>query len=256
MMLTAIIIDDEQKGRIALKQKLCDYCPGVELLAEAGDGAEGLKLIEKYEPKIVFLDIEMPRMDGFEMLKQLRNKNFHIIFTTAYDQYAIKAIKYSAFDYLLKPVDIEELKAAVERIQEYLPQAQTAKKLEALEQNLHGKGIFNKIAIPTLDGLLFFNINDIIHLEASSNYTTIYFKDHSKLTASKTLKDFEELLPVDIFFRPHHSHIINLNYIKRYLKGDGGQIEMQNGNYVDVARRRKDEFLKIIGNSHHTNAGQ
>ena len=245
-MLTAIIIDDELKGRIALKQKLCDYCPQVELLAEAGDGAEGLKLIEKYEPEIVFLDIEMPRMDGFEMLKQLRNKNFHIIFTTAYDQYAIKAIKYSAFDYLLKPVDIEELKSAVERVEQYLPEAQTAKKLETLEQNLHPQNPFNKIAIPTLQGLLFFNIADIIHLEAQSNYTVIFFSNHPKLIASRTLKDFEDLLPPGIFFRTHHSHLINLNYIKRYIKGDGGQIELQNGTFVDVARRKKDEFLKTI----------
>ena len=248
-MLTAIIIDDEPKGRMALKQKLYDYCPQVELLAEAGDGAEGLQLIEKHKPEIVFLDIEMPRMDGFEMLKQLHDKNFHIIFTTAYDQYAIKAIKYSAFDYLLKPVDIEELKSAIERVQQqqHLPQAQTGKKLETLEQNLHPQSPLNKIAVPTLEGLLFFNTADIIHLEAQSNYTVIFFLNHPKLTASRTLKDFEELLPPAIFFRTHHSHIINLNYIKRYIKGDGGQIEMQNGNFVDVARRKKEEFLKVVG---------
>jgi two-component system LytT family response regulator len=247
MMLTAIIIDDELKGRIALKQKLSDYCPQVALLAEAGDGAEGLKLIEEHEPKIVFLDIEMPRMDGFEMLKQLRDKSFHIIFTTAYDQYAIKAIKYSAFDYLLKPVDIEELKSAVGRVEQHLPYAQTAKKLETLEQNLHRQNPLNKIAIPTLEGLLFFNIADIVHLEAQSNYTVIFFSNHPKLIASRTLKDFEELLPPAIFFRTHHSHLINLNYIKRYIKGDGGQIELQNGTYVDVSRRKKEEFLKTMG---------
>jgi two-component system, LytTR family, response regulator len=247
-MLTAIIIDDELKGRIALKQKLKDYCAGVQLIGEAENGEEGLKLIQKHEPAIVFLDIEMPRMDGFEMLKQLRDKNFHIIFTTAYDQYAIKAIKYSAFDYLLKPVDIEELKSAVERVEQCLPEAQTSKKLEALEQNLHSLNPLNKIAIHTLEGLLFFNIADIIHLEAQSNYTVIFFSNHPKLTASRTLKDFEELLPAAIFFRTHHSHIINLNYIKRYIKGDGGQIELQNGTFVDVARRKKEEFLQIIGN--------
>lgn len=245
-MLTAIIIDDEQKGRIALRQKLQDYCAGVRLTGEAENGEEGIRLIEKNKPDIVFLDIEMPRMDGFEMLHRLPEKKFHLIFTTAYDQYAIKAFKVAAFDYLLKPIDIEELKSAVSKIDTQSPVI-TEKKLAVLEQSLDGKNIFNKIAIPTLEGLLFFNISDIIHLEASSNYTTIYFKDHPKLTASKTLKDFEELLPPNIFFRTHHSHIINLNYIKRYLKGDGGQIEMQNGNYVDVARRKKDEFLKVIG---------
>jgi two-component system, LytTR family, response regulator len=245
-MLTAIIIEDEQKGRLALSQKIKDYCPNIQMLGEAENGDEGLRLIEKYSPDIVFLDIEMPIMDGFEMLHRLPNKSFHLIFTTAYDQYAIKAIKYAAFDYLLKPVDIEELKSAVEKIGQK-PGMHTDKKLGTLQHNLLSRNAFNKIAIPTLDGLLFFDINDIIHLEASSNYTTISFNNHPKLTASKTLKEFEELLPNDIFFRTHHSHIINLNYIKRYLKGDGGRIELQNGNFADVARRKKEEFLRLIG---------
>ncbi len=246
MMLTAIIIDDEQKGRIALKQKLQDYCKDVQLTGEAENGEEGMKLIEKNKPDIVFLDIEMPRMDGFEMLLRLPDKNFHLIFTTAYDQYAIKAIKYAAFDYLLKPIDIEELKSAISKISS-LPHIHTEKKLATLDENLRGKNVFNKLAVHTLEGLLFFNISDIIHLEAQSNYTVIYFSNQHKITASRTLKDFEELLPPETFFRPHHSHLINLNYIKRYIKGDGGQIELQNGAYVDVSRRKKDEFLKAIG---------
>lgn len=246
-MLTAIIIDDELKGRIALKQKLHDYCPEVQVTGEAADGLEGLQVIEKLQPQIVFLDIEMPRLDGFEMLHRLPNKNFHLIFTTAYDQYAIKAIKYAAFDYLLKPVDIEELKNAVQKIHQEAQLHNTSRKLEVLEQNLQAKNLLNKLAVPTLEGLLFFNINDIIHLEAQSNYTAIYFINHPKLIASRTLKEFEELLPADIFFRPHHSHIINLHFLKRYIKGDGGQIEMQNGNFVDVARRKKEEFLQRIG---------
>lgn len=245
-MLTAIIIDDELKGRVALKQKLQDYCPEVKLAGEAANGIEGLKLIDKYQPEVVFLDIEMPRMNGFEMLHQVKNKNFHLIFTTAYDQYAIQAIKYSAFDYLLKPVDIEELKTAIQKVQQEKKQ-HTVQKLEVLEQNISPRNPLNKIAIPTLEGLLFFDIAEIIHLEAQSNYTAIYFHHHPRLLASRTLKEFEDLLPADTFFRPHHSHLINLNYIKRYIKGDGGQIEMQNGNFVDVARRKKEEFLKAIG---------
>ncbi len=245
-MKTAIIIDDELKGRIALSQKLRDYCSDVRLVGEAENGEDGIKLIEKLKPDIVFLDIEMPRMNGFDMLLRLPQKNFDLIFTTAYDQYAIKAIKYAAFDYLLKPVDIEELKLAVSKSNSR-QLINTEKKLEVLDQNLRGKTILNKIAIPTLDGMLFFNIADIVHLEANSNYTTLYFSNHPKLLASKTLKDFEDLLPTDIFFRTHHSHLINLNYIKRYIKGDGGQIELQDGTYVDIARRKKEEFLKVIG---------
>ena len=246
-MITAIIIDDETKGRLALRQKLQSYCPDVTILAEAADGIEALSAIEKHHPQLIFLDIEMPKMNGFEMLNAIKEKNFHIIFTTAYDQYAIKAIKYAAFDYLLKPVDIEELITAVARIAGSETD-QTKKQIELLQQNMqHPKKHLNKLAIPTLDGLLFFDINDIIHLEAQSNYTNIFFINKPKILASKTLKEFEDLLPTDIFFRVHHSYLINLNYIKKYIRGDGGQIELQNGVLVDVSRRKKEEFLKVIG---------
>ena len=246
-MITAIIIDDEAKGRLALREKLTAYCTLVTVLAEAGNGQEALLLIQHHKPQLIFLDIEMPRMNGFEMLNMLPEKNFHVIFTTAYDQYAIKAIKYAAFDYLLKPIDIEELKTAVEKIEQKKAH-DTESQIELLQQNMqHPKKQLNKLAIPTLDGLLFFDINEIIQLEANSNYTIIHFLGKPKITASKTLKEFEELLPENIFFRTHHSHLINLNYIKRYIKGDGGQIELQNGNYVDVSRRKKEEFLKAIG---------
>ena len=246
-MITAIIIDDEVKGRLALRQKITSYCPNVNILAEAVDGIEALAAIERHHPQLIFLDIEMPKMNGFEMLNNIQEKKFQIIFTTAYDQYAIKAIRYAAFDYLLKPVDIEELKTAVSRASSIETQ-QTKKQIELLQQNMqHPKKQLNKLAIPTVVGLLFFDINEIIHLEANSNYTFIHFSGKPKITASKTLKEFEEILPESIFFRTHRSHLINLNYIKRYIKGDGGQIELQNGNYVDVSRRKKEEFLKAIG---------
>jgi two-component system, LytTR family, response regulator len=246
-MINAIIIDDEAKGRVALREKLLAYCPQIKIIAEAANGQEALLLIQHYKPQLIFLDIEMPRMNGFEMLNELTEKNFHIIFTTAYDQYAIRAIKYAAFDYLLKPIDIEELKTAVEKLSN-TENKETKKQVELLQQNMqHPKKQLHKLAIPTLDGLLFYDINNIIHLEANSNYTYIHLTNKTKITASKTLKEFEELLPEDIFFRTHHSHLINLNYIKRYIKGDGGQIELQNGTYVDVSRRKKDEFLKAIG---------
>jgi two-component system LytT family response regulator len=244
-MLTAIIIDDESRGRLALRQKLMDYCPDVTVTGEAGDGEEGLRLIGQLQPAIVFLDIEMPRMNGFDMLLQVRRQNFHLIFTTAYDHYAIRAIRFAAFDYLLKPIDIEELRTVIQRIRSNEQPDDAAMRLEALAHNL--KHTLNKIAISTIDGLLFFNIDDIIHIEAQSNYTVFSFVNRPKLTVSKTLKEFEDLLPADLFFRPHHSHIINLKFIKRYIRGDGGQIEMQNGEYVDVSRRKKEEFLKLMG---------
>lgn len=247
-MITAIIIDDEPKGRLALYQKLQAYCPEVEVLAQAEDGSQALVLIEKYRPQLIFLDIEMPKMNGFEMLNAIPEKNFHIIFTTAYDQYAIKAIKFAAFDYLLKPVDIEELMQAVLKIKDKATH-QTKQQIELLQQNSmrFAKNQLNKLAIPTLEGLLFYDIKDIVHLEATSNYTIIYFTDNTKITASKTLKEFDELLPENIFFRTHHSHIINLTFIKRYIRGNGGQIELKNGVVIEVSRRKKEAFLHAIG---------
>lgn len=246
-MLNAIIIDDEQNGRIALKQKLQDYCPTVKVVAEAENGLEGMEMIQQFQPQLVFLDIEMPGMDGFEMLINIPDKKFHLVFTTAYDQYAIKAIKYAAFDYLLKPIDIDELKETIIRLEHAPVPDITGKKLETLEQNLLTKPFLNKIAVPTQEGLLFFDINHIIRLEAQSNYTMIYFDDQPKMMASRTLKEFEEILPMDTFFRIHNSHIINLLFIKKYIRGDGGQVEMKNGDHILVSRRKKDEFLKTIG---------
>lgn len=246
-MLKAIIIDDEEMGRIALREKLNSYCPDIAVVGEAENGKKGIQLIKEKVPEVVFLDIEMPGMNGFEMLNQLRKEHhintFHLVFTTAYDQYAIRAIRYAAFDYLLKPIDIDELKLTVLRIQKENSE-DTPEKLNVLEVNL--KTDFDKIAIPTVDSLLFFRIGDIVHLEAAGNYTTLYFINQPKIVASRTLKDFEELLPGSTFFRTHHSHIINLQYIKRYMKGEGGQIILENEQYVPVSRRKKDEFLSRI----------
>jgi two-component system LytT family response regulator len=244
-MITAIIIDDEAKGRLALRQKLKEYCPDVRLDGEAEDGEEGLKLIESHQPDVVFLDIEMPRLNGFDMLQRLPQRNFHLVFTTAYDHYAIKAIRFSAFDYLLKPVDIEELRSVIGKIKKEGRPGVNNERLEMLTHNL--RTALNKLAIPTMEGILFFDLADIIHIEARSNYTVFSFSNRPRLTVSKTLKEFEDLLPPEQFFRPHHSHIINLRYIKRYIKGDGGQVEMQNGDMVDVSRKRKEEFLRLVG---------
>jgi two-component system LytT family response regulator len=246
-MIQAIIIDDEAKGRMALREKLTTFCPEVNVMAEAAGGQEAIALIMQLKPHLLFLDIEMPRMTGFEMLNNISEKTFQIIFTTAYDQYAIRAIKYAAFDYLLKPVDIDELKMAIARIATK-ETFQTGRQVELLTNNMQqSRTALQKLAIPTLEGLHFYDIKDIIYLEANSNYTNICLVGNSKIIASRTLKEFSDLLPEEQFFRTHHSFVINLNYIKRYIKGDGGQIEMQNGSFVDVSRRKKEEFLKRIG---------
>jgi two-component system, LytTR family, response regulator len=243
-MITAIIIDDEQNGRLALREKLKLFCPEVQVVAEAENGIRGLEIIKKHKPEIIFLDVEMPEMNGFEMLTQLTERKSHVIFTTAYNQYAIKAIKYAAFDYLLKPIDIEELKLAVKKAWDNDLQ-------EERKQIVAPGKSFTKLAIATMDGLHFIPIADIIRLEAESNYTTFYMQAGTKFLSSRSLIEYEELLNDHHFFRCHHSHMINLNFVSKYLKNDGGQIIMSDGSYVDIARRKKKEFLsKVSGRNY------
>ena len=247
-MLTAIIIDDESNSRNALRQKLSNYCPDVMIIAECENGEEGIKNIDEKKPDIVFLDVEMPRMNGFTMLQQLQNKNFEVIFITAYDHYAIKAIKFSALDYLLKPVEVEDLKTAVEKVTQKRKQPAANNQVELLLQNLlDEKKEHQRIAISSMEGLLFVPTEDIIYLEANSNYTSFFLTGNRKIIATKTLKDFEELLPASIFIRIHHSYLINKNGVEKYIRGDGGQVLMKNGVMLDVARRKKDEFMKAVG---------
>jgi len=246
--MKAIIIDDEPSSRNALRQKLSVYCSEVNIIAECENGEQGIAAIEEKNPDIVFLDVEMPRMNGFVMLQKLGNRNFELIFTTAYDHYAIKAIRFSALDYLVKPIEVEELKSAVERAGQkrllHLPN----NRIENLLYNIaEEKEILARLAIPSAEGLLFINVGDIIYLEAESNYTFIFLQNDKKITVSKTLKDFEELLPSSFFIRVHHSYIINKKYIQKYLKGEGGQVVMSNGKILDVSRRKKEEFMKAIG---------
>jgi len=246
-MLTAIIIDDETNSRNALRQKITKHCNNVMIIADCENGEEGIEKIETQKPDIIFLDIEMPRMNGFTMLQQIKNKNFEVIFITAYDHYAIKAIKFSALDYLLKPVEVEDLKAAVEKVTQKRKQMDGNKRVELLVQNfLEEKTAHQRIAISSMEGLQFVTTNDIIYLEANSNYTSFYLADNRKITATKTLKDFEEILPASMFIRIHHSYLINKNGIEKYIKGEGGQVVMKNGVTLDVARRKKEEFMKAI----------
>ena len=246
-MLTAIIIDDETNSRNALRQKITKHCNNIMIIADCENGEEGIEKIETQKPDIIFLDIEMPRMNGFTMLQQIKNKNFEVIFITAYDHYAIKAIKFSALDYLLKPVEVEDLKAAVEKVTQKRKQVDGNKRVELLVQNfLEEKTAHQRIAISSMEGLQFVTTDDIIYLEANSNYTSFYLADNRKITATKTLKDFEEILPASMFIRIHHSYLINKNGIEKYIKGEGGQVVMKNGVTLDVARRKKEEFMKAI----------
>jgi two-component system, LytTR family, response regulator len=247
-MIKAILIDDEEHSLSSLKEKLLAHCPGVSIIACCDNAAKAIDAIDSLRPDTVFLDIEMPVMNGFLMLQQLTYKNFELIFTTAYDHYAIKAIRYSALDYLVKPIEIEDLKMAVNRAEEKRNQSHPNPQIELLiEQLMNKKTPYSRIAIPTSEGLRFIKTEDIMYLEASSNYTIIFTSDKKKHIVSRILKDYEEMLSADIFLRIHNSYIINKNYAEKYIRGDGGQVVMTNGMALDVSKRKKNEFLKAIG---------
>jgi len=247
-MLTAIIIDDERRSRNTLRQKLALHCADVQIIGECESGDEGIKGIEEKKPEIVFLDVEMPRMNGFTMLQQLHNRNFDLIFVTAYDHYAIQAIKYSALDYLVKPIEVPELQKAIERVKEKRQQKTRNERLEVLLDNLDKKELERfRIAVPTAGGLEFLRIEHIIYLEAHDNYTHIFLDDKRKYIVSRTMKDFEEILSPETFLRIHNSHIINKNFAEKYIRGEGGQVVLSNGIVLDIAKRKKTEFLKAIG---------
>lgn len=254
MILKALVIDDESKSRKSLAQKLADYCPEIEVAGEASNGEEGIIAIRQFLPDLIFLDIEMPKMNGLQMLEQIGDFEGAIVFTTAYNEYAIRAFKFSAFDYLLKPIDIQELKSTVNRLIKTKEVGNPKAKGEAQQDQLnllieHLKGgpeLPKKIAIHTQEAMYFFDLDEITRFEANSNYTFIYFVNGTKMLASKTLKEFEELLPSKQFFRVHHSSIINLKFVRKYLKSDGGTIEMADGTHVDISRRKKDDFLQMI----------
>ncbi|HET7119101.1 MAG TPA: LytTR family DNA-binding domain-containing protein [Hanamia sp.] len=244
--LKAILVDDELPSLQNLQQKLGEFCPDISVVAMARKPEEAIQLIEHHQPDVIFLDIEMPRMNGFKMLEEIKEKNFDIVFITAYNHYAIDAIRISAFDYLVKPVAIKDLQNSVNRLINN-HRHQMPEKIDVLRHNLSNSRTQNdKITIVTNEGVDFYEINQIIRIESSSNYSKIHFKDGKVLLVTKLLKDFEEILTPYRFYRIHNSHLINLSYIKKYLRGDGGQVIMQNDEIIDVARRKKEEFLKLI----------
>ncbi|HEU4607346.1 MAG TPA: LytTR family DNA-binding domain-containing protein [Chitinophagaceae bacterium] len=245
-MLRAVLIDDDQSNLSALSEKLAKHCPQVKVICRCDNAAEGIAVIEREKPSLVFLDIEMPVMNGFVLLQQLEYRSFGLIFVTAYDHYAIKAIKYSALDYLVKPVEIDDLKAAIAKAEANSENRNAQLQLELLLEHLNKKQP-KRITIPTSDGLHFINLDNIIYLEASNNYTQIYLATNQKYLVSRTLKEFEEMLPSDPFVRIHHSTIVNKQYVEKYIRGDGGQVVMRHGRVLDVSKRRKTEFLQAIG---------
>lgn len=246
-MVRALIIDDEKHCCDNLQWQLKTYCPQIEVMAVCNNSDQGLQQIHHHQPQLVFLDVEMPGMNGFEMLGALKEINFDIIFTTAFDQYAIRAIKFGALDYLIKPIDKDEL---LEAINKFLNRTQrdSLKQLNALLTHIRKSNdlSFQKIALPTLHGYELVPLNNIMYCESSSNYTDIRLNNGQHLLISRTLKDIADLLDMQPFFRVHNSYVVNLQYAVRYIKGEGGYLVLNNDINIPVSRSKKEELLRLI----------
>jgi two-component system LytT family response regulator len=248
-MIKAVIIDDERPSIETLKWKLENYCPEVVVEATFVNPAEGVNYLKTNAPDLLFLDIEMPMLNGFDVLEELgRDMSFDIIFTTAYDNFGIQAVKFSALDYLLKPVQNKELKEAIEKhlrkSQRHIPSEQ----IDALLNNVQAerKGKRARIALASKESIEFVDPNDIVLCIASSNYTEVYLTNGVKRVISKTLKEFEDLLAPYDFFRPHHSHLVNLNRVREFIRGDGGYLILENKMRVAVSKSKREELLALL----------
>ena len=243
--MKAVIVEDEEKGLINLKSLLAQYCEKVEVVGEASSIEEGLDLFSNplIKPDVAFLDISLPDGLVFQLLNQLRPIQFEIIFVTAYEEYAIKACDYSSIGYILKPIDPDRLKEAIERIRPH-HKAQMDKRLGVFNNYYNNPNAFTKISIFALDGIYFVSIRDIVRFEAEDNYTHIYMVDGSRITASKTIKSYEDLLTPFNFYRVHKRHVINLNYMRKFVKGEGGYLVMDDDMKIEVSRRRRPAFIE------------
>ena len=241
MKIKSIIVDDEKNGRENLAGLLKTFCPRVEIACEAESVSSAILLIEKFHPDLVFLDIEMPVASGFALLEHFKEYPFEVIFVTAYDSYAIKAIRFSAADYILKPINTDDLKYAVDSVYERIIRKQENERLKQLYHNIQ-QPKDQRIGLATGESIEFAEVNTIVRCQGEGNYTRIYFENRKPLLVSKSLVEFEELLEEHFFVRTHKAHLINLKKISAYIKTEGGMVRMSNGDTVPVSRRRK-EFL-------------
>lgn len=246
-MIKAVLIDDEPHALEMLEWQLKQYCPQVQIASLCHSADEGIEAIKKHSPDLVFLDIEMPGKNGFEVIRHFPDPSFDIIFATAYNQFALQAFKAAALDYLLKPVDAEDLKKAIDRFEKKQLHKNLRSQLEQLlKEYKPAKAPVNKIALPTSDGIVFADPAEITRAEASSNYAIIHFTNKTKLVMAKTLKEVEELLHQHHFIRIHQSHLVNIEQIARYTKADGGMIYMKDDTCLPVSRQRKDEVARLF----------
>ncbi|MEI7594673.1 MAG: LytTR family DNA-binding domain-containing protein [Bacteroidota bacterium] len=246
-MIRAIIIDDENASRDTLKGLLSRYCKNTEVIAEADGFNSALSLLKEITPDVVFLDIQMPDGSGFKLLEALGNISFEVVFTTAYDQYAIKAFKYSAIDYLLKPIDPDDLINAIEKIEKKNPanKAESSAGINVLLNNMKNSES-KKIVLSTSKGMHVIDVVNIIRCESEDYYTKFFLSDGMIIMVSHTLKDYEELLADFNFIRPHKSHLVNMKYVKAYLRVDGGSMELTDGTVIPVSRRKRDSIIDMI----------
>lgn len=243
--MKAIIVDDEVISRNVIREYLAKYCPDVQLLGEADSVQTAFTLIRKSAPDILFLDVEMPRGNGFDLLEQLGDVSFETVFVTAYDHYAIQALNYSAAYYLLKPVSIDELVAAVEKIKKQKQQEHNIPHARLILENLRAEGGRNKkIVLPLLEGFEVVKVDDILYCEANDNFTDFHFISGGKRMICRNLKFYEELLGNAGFMRVHKSHLVNLDHVVKYTKGKGGQLTMTDGMNISVSPQKKDQLLE------------
>ncbi len=244
-MVNAVIVEDEVRGLNNLKNLLATHCEEITVIGEAGSVEEGIALFSdpNIDPDVAFLDITLPDGLVFQLLNEVKPLDFDVIFVTAYEDYAIKACEYSSIGYILKPIDPDVLKEAVSRIRPK-KETQIDRRLDIFNNYYNNPNAFTKMGIAALDGIYFVNIKDIVRLEAEDNYTHIYLQNGERITASKTIKAYEDLLAPVNFYRVHKRHIINLNYMRKFVKGDGGYLIMDDSIKIEVSRRRRPAFME------------
>ena len=244
-MFRAVIVDDEPKAIQSLSWELTNFSGDIEIINTFTDPTEALLFLEDNVPDCLFLDIQMPTMDGFQFLDKLNNKDIAVVITTAYDEYAIKALKREALDYLLKPIDSDDLSDSIKKVKKFKSRIINSDKLENILLDFHAKNNKKKITINSEGKLIFLKLEEILFVESDGNYCTFFLQDNQKLLVTKKLKEVDELLPSENFFRIHNSYIINLDKIKEYLKTEGYAV-MESGHRIPVARQRKSDFLEKI----------
>ncbi len=242
--IKTVLIDDEKNSLIILQKLLEKNIPEIEIVGTAQSVKEGIEAVDEHKPDLVFLDISMPDGDGFEVLEKASYKDFSVIFVTAYDQYAIKAFEFAALHYILKPVNAQELKDAIERYKEHKNES-IGEKIEVLSSNLEKP---TKLILPTSSGMHIIDLDDIIRCESSNNYTTFYLTTGKKIVVSKSIQTYERLLSDSHFCRVHNKHIVNIKFIKKYVRGRGGYVVLSNGEQIDVSEGRKKKFLEKLNN--------